>query len=202
MFGWFKKLNIDAEKRHNGRELTSVERELFLKLSKLYNGQFNLDKIRSLISQGPSLSIKNASGLSPILVATTTMIEEDEGGAWQGATNEHTKKVLQLLVRYGASLNEQEPVELNTCTNIAVSKSFYKLADMLLDLGANPAIKNKAGKTTLDILELHLEDEGVPELLQKARVRGKLISPDRTDKLISRSDSEGPGIVQDGIELD
>jgi ankyrin repeat protein len=91
-----------------------------------------------LISCGAYVNRKNPDGSTPLMMA----------GFWRGDSREMSV----LLLNNGASLNATDP-DGNTALMRAIRKRDFSKADLLIERGADVGVKNKFGKTALDLMK-------------------------------------------------
>lgn len=97
------------------------------------------------------------------------------------AIDSNNIEVIKCLIKRGADLNRKEPITLYTPLHhtASLNQNWY-IAKLLLDGGANPNLKLRYGKTSLDIcfLNHYVEDKRSQEVAAVIRYYGGELSPD------------------------
>ncbi len=129
--------------------------------------------IDQLLRAGADARVRDTKGRTPLFTFSYT---QDVESALQA---------VRLLMQHGVRINAQDN-EGNTALMMAVTHQNYHVVQALLDAGANPNIKNKAGKTALQIARNEIDDdywrnETVKHLKEHGAKEGKL-DPNEKDK--------------------
>lgn len=66
---------------------------------------------------------------------------------------ESSLQAIKSLFAHGAKINDIVGYRGNTALHVAAEKGYHEVAKLLLELGADPAIRNKAGKTAQELAE-------------------------------------------------
>lgn len=85
------------------------------------------------------------------------------------AVKEKNLPLMSLLIRHGANINAQN-ADLNTPLHLAVLGAYYEGAEMLVQNGADPGIKNKQGKTPGE-LALMIGNPDIASILPEGALR-------------------------------
>ena len=96
-------------------------------------------------------------------------------------------KILQLLVKNGASLDYQEPKHLYTALMLA-AKCKTDFVNYLLKSNANPLLKSKRGKSAAELTKI----AGLKTILQKAE---STFDEGAGGEVLSNTDSEGASML-------
>jgi Zn-dependent protease with chaperone function len=108
-------------------------------MTAVYNG--DTEEVRGLIEEGSDLEAKDADGYTALHY--TTFSGENE--------------IAQVLLEAGANPNAQDDY-----SNVLVSAIYnenYKLASMLYDYGAEPALKDPSGESAYSVLDVDNEED-------------------------------------------
>ena len=98
----------------------------------------NVDILKMLINAGVDLNAQNNDGATALI--------------WAAILNH--KEVVKILIDSGADLNVQlQPIPGSTALVLAVAKNHKEIVEMLIKSGANLNIRNRNGKTALDIMK-------------------------------------------------
>ena len=129
--------------------------------------------IDQLLRAGADARVRDAEGRTPLF--TFPYIQDVESAL----------QAVRLLMQHGVRINAQDN-EGNTALMVAVKGDNYDMVQALLDAGANPNIKNKAGKTALQIARNEIDNdywrnETVKHLKEHGAKEGKL-NPNEKDK--------------------
>jgi ankyrin repeat protein len=112
---------------------------------------YNEETVSRLLEKGADVNLTDHSGRSPLLVSVDS----------------HQKGYIKLLVSKGADINSQDN-DGNTALHYLFAKALENkmyipycqlIAQPLLEEGADPHIKNKAGKSPMDLAEESGENE-------------------------------------------
>lgn len=97
-------------------------------------------------------------------------------------------KILQLLVKNGASLDYQEPKHLYTALMLAAKSGKTDFVNYLLKSNANPLLKSKRGKSAAELTKI----AGLKTILQKAE---STFDEGAGGEILSNTDSEGASML-------
>lgn len=86
------------------------------------------------------------------------------------AVKEKNLPLMSLLIKHGANINAQD-ADLNTPLHLTVLGAYYEGAEMLIQNGADPNIKNGQGKTPGE-LALMMGNPDIASLLPESTLRG------------------------------
>lgn len=75
---------------------------------------------------------------------------ENQGTYLMQAVKEKNLRKMTLLIKHGAQINQQDS-DTNTALHLAVMGNYFEGAEMLIQNGANPALRNRQGKTPGEI---------------------------------------------------
>lgn len=99
---------------------------------------YNMELIEMLLEKGADPNLKNNYGNSPLMM--TIEIYRGEVG-----------DVMKMLLKYGADTNILHTFNTYSCLHLSVEHPNKTNIKILLEHGADYRVKNKAGKTALDL---------------------------------------------------
>lgn len=101
--------------------------------------------LKTLLDQGLDVNLKNTEGFNALIFATSF------------ACGYGDLKTLELLIESGADLDVPFGKKQNTPLHYAAQIGVRPVLDLLLNMGANPLIKNALGQMPLDLMKEALE---------------------------------------------
>jgi len=112
--------------------------------------------------------------------------------------NNHTA-IIQLLAKSGASLDAQDGKKRSSALHIAATKSHVDAVQTLLQCGANPGMRNKAGQTPGDCAT----DSKLKQLLPRSKAALSRARAERKEAAASAGDAgtDASTIKREGTQM-
>ena len=113
--------------------------------------QGNIDKIKSLLTQGMDVNSRSSSGYTPLHISAGL----------------DKRRVTKLLVINGAKINARDSSG-RTPLHISVRRGHFRMVKFLLSQGANPSIRDRSDRTPADIARQYNVSGELVDLLDSA----------------------------------